>query len=62
MSDPTWVVGACWRCDANGLPVMWIGDVQSRDLGHVGFYACEPCMQRLEALIRAHFSLAREPG
>ncbi|MEU6928916.1 hypothetical protein AB0A05_07105 [Streptomyces sp. NPDC046374] len=41
---------------------MWIGDVQNRDLGHVPFYACEPCMQRLEELMRAHFSLAHEAG
>lgn len=41
---------------------MWIGDVRNRDLGHAPFYACEACMQRLEALMRVHFSLAHEVG
>lgn len=45
------VIGQCWRCDATGVPVMWLGPVSSEDHGHGPFYACEPCMRRLEELV-----------
>jgi hypothetical protein len=49
-----WVTGDCWRCDGTGLPVMWLGPVQSQDQGHAPFHACEPCVQRLEDLIKKY--------
>jgi hypothetical protein len=35
---------------------MWLGPAQSEDNGHAPFYACEPCVRRLEELIAAHNS------
>ncbi|MFD3998386.1 hypothetical protein [Streptomyces sp. NPDC058583] len=46
-----WVIGQCWRCDGSGISVMWLGPVHSEDHGSGPFYACEPCIQRLEALV-----------
>jgi hypothetical protein len=33
---------------------MWLGPVQSQDQGNAPFHACEPCMQRLEDLIKEY--------
>ncbi|MFF4391418.1 hypothetical protein ACFY0G_32215 [Streptomyces sp. NPDC001552] len=57
MAEPAWRVGCCWRCEGDSLPVIWIGDVANPDFGHAPFYACAPCMDRLEALLRAHFGV-----
>ncbi len=46
-----WVVGSCWRCDGVGLPVMWLGPVHTTDHGSGPFYACDPCIRRLERLV-----------
>ncbi|MCY0957763.1 hypothetical protein OTB19_12565 [Streptomyces sp. H27-H5] len=48
------VDGDCWRCDETDVPVLWLGPVQSQDAGDAPFYCCEPCIVRLEALVRAH--------
>jgi hypothetical protein len=50
----TYVTGECWRCDAVNVPVLWLGPVQSQDQGDAPFYCCEPCIQRLEALVHAY--------
>jgi hypothetical protein len=47
-----WVIGECSRCDGTGLPVMWLGPVQSQDQGVAPFYACNPRMERLEGLVQ----------
>ncbi|MFD3612409.1 hypothetical protein ACFWXA_30945 [Streptomyces atroolivaceus] len=51
-----WIIGLCWRCDAEGIPVLWLGPVQTIDYGHAPFSCCEPCVRRLEALTLAHNS------
>lgn len=48
-----WVIGECWRCDAIGVPVMWLGPVTT-DLGHGPFHACAPCIRRLEERVLAY--------
>ncbi|WP_406708044.1 hypothetical protein [Streptomyces halobius] len=53
MQHRTWVVGECWRCDRIGVPVLWLGPVQT-DLGTGPFQACEPCILRLEAKVYAY--------
>ncbi|MFC8466028.1 hypothetical protein [Streptomyces sp. NPDC057250] len=49
-----WVLGHCWRCDSEGVPVLWLGPVQSQDKGDAPFQACRPCVERLEELIELH--------
>jgi hypothetical protein len=60
--ETVWVVGLCWRCDMEGVPVLWIGPVQSPDHGHGPFYCCEPCMRRLEALVLHYNSRGVTPA
>ncbi|MFG2722806.1 hypothetical protein ACGFW5_31585 [Streptomyces sp. NPDC048416] len=55
MADTKWSVGDCWRCDAVDLPVMWLGPVHCPNEGDAPFHACEPCIRRLEDLVRAHY-------
>ncbi|WP_435193287.1 hypothetical protein [Streptomyces sp. NRRL F-5630] len=50
----TWAHGFCWRCEAEDVPVLWLGPVQSDREGTAPLYCCEPCIQRLEALIAHH--------
>ncbi|MFV0131671.1 hypothetical protein ACLGI4_28945 [Streptomyces sp. HMX112] len=52
--ERTWEVGECWRCDAIGVPVLWLSPVTSGDHGHAPFYACAPCVRRLEDRVLAH--------
>jgi hypothetical protein len=47
-----WVTGLCWRCEKTGLPVMWLGPVQTH-VGTGAFHACERCILRLERLTLA---------
>ncbi|MGW6414383.1 hypothetical protein [Streptomyces sp. NPDC055055] len=54
-----WVIGQCWRCDASGVAVMWLGPVTSEDHGHGPFSACDPCIRRLEALV-AEYGAGRD--
>lgn len=49
-----WTIGFCWRCEAVGVWVLWLGPVQSLDLGDGSFFCCEPCVRRMEALLRQH--------
>ncbi|WTX99952.1 hypothetical protein OG234_13040 [Streptomyces sp. NBC_01420] len=56
---PAWVTGECWRCDGADIPVMWLGPVQSDQHGHAPFWACAPCVRRLEARI-AEFVARRD--
>jgi len=53
MQGRVWTVGECWRCDRTGVPVLWLGPVQT-DHGTGPFLACEPCIRRLEAKVYAH--------
>lgn len=48
------VIGLCWRCENDDVPVMWLGPVQSEEQGSAPFHACEPCVKRIEVLVRAH--------
>ncbi|MCX4550634.1 MULTISPECIES: hypothetical protein [unclassified Streptomyces] len=50
----TWSTGQCWRCERPDVPVLWLGPVQSLEQGEAPFYCCEPCVRRLEALVKAH--------
>lgn len=54
VQHPPWVIGECWRCDGTGLPVMWVGPVQTQWHGHGPFHACEPCLRQLEAKVCAY--------
>ncbi|MCX2971187.1 hypothetical protein OSB71_20345 [Streptomyces sp. JHD 1] len=54
MRPREWTIGVCWRCDAEKVPVLWLGPVQSQDQGDAPFLCCEPCVRRLEALVHAH--------
>ncbi|WP_185303032.1 hypothetical protein [Streptomyces finlayi] len=47
-------MGLCWRCDDADVAVMWLGPVQRQDHGHAPMHACEPCVQRLEVLVREY--------
>ncbi|NSC22351.1 hypothetical protein FM076_14615 [Streptomyces albus subsp. chlorinus] len=60
MEGRQWVTGECWMRDAVDVPVLWFGPVHSHAHGTVPFYACEPCIRRLEA--RASASNARRYG
>lgn len=53
MQRQAWIGGECWLCDGSGLPVIWLGPVQSQHHGQAPLYACEPCIRRLEARIAA---------
>ena len=53
MAQRIWVMGTCWRCDQDGLPVMWLGPVHT-SAGDGPFFACEACIARLEQLVRTH--------
>ncbi|WP_019548648.1 hypothetical protein [Streptomyces sulphureus] len=47
-----WIEGGeCWRCDRAGVPVLWLGPVQT-DAGTAPFYACDPCVRRIEARVQ----------
>ncbi|WP_086824833.1 hypothetical protein [Streptomyces sp. NRRL B-24572] len=50
----TWTTGRCWKCEEEDLPVLWLGPAHSADHGHAPLYTCEPCIQRIEALIADH--------
>ncbi|MDT0409072.1 MULTISPECIES: hypothetical protein [Streptomyces] len=50
----TWVFGFCWRCEAEDVPVLWLGPVQSDREGVAPLYCCDPCIRRLEALVALH--------
>lgn len=50
-----WISGWCWRCEEVDVPVLWLGPIQSLERGEAPFYCCLPCIQRMEALIAAHF-------
>ncbi|MFI6977226.1 hypothetical protein ACIBSV_01405 [Embleya sp. NPDC050154] len=52
--DRRWVVGLCWRCEQVDVPVLWLGPVHTDFEGAGPFYVCEPCIRRLEALVRAY--------
>ncbi|MET9557188.1 hypothetical protein [Streptomyces sp. NPDC006645] len=52
--ERTWTVGLCWRCEDGGVPVLWLGPVQSAEAGDAPFFCCAPCVRRLEALVIAH--------
>lgn len=47
------VIGECWLCDGTGLPVMWLGPVQT-GRGSAPLLACEPCVFRLESRVREY--------
>ncbi|GGZ23128.1 hypothetical protein GCM10010387_15280 [Streptomyces inusitatus] len=50
----TWVVGWCWRCETDEVPVTWLGPVQTEMYGTGPFFVCEACLERLEALVYAY--------
>ncbi|MEV8419386.1 hypothetical protein AB0P42_00680 [Streptomyces niveus] len=52
--DRTWNRGLCWRCEDDGVPVLWLGPVQSAEAGDGPFFCCAPCVRRLEALVSAY--------
>lgn len=55
----TWVRGECWVCEAADVFVLWLGPVQTVE-GAGPCMACESCVRRLEARVRAY--LARRSG
>lgn len=66
MEARCWVIDECWMCDAEGVPVLWLGPLHSHLYGTAPFHACEPCIRRLEARARAYnaqrYSLTAVPG
>ncbi|WP_284576882.1 hypothetical protein [Streptomyces sp. 2P-4] len=54
MSGAVWDAGRCWRCEADDVPVIWLGPVQTQEHGAGPFAACEPCIRRLEQLVETH--------
>lgn len=47
-----WLTGRCWLyCRRRRVRVVWIGPVTSPS-GHGAMYACEQCLEDLDALVR----------
>lgn len=56
-----WITGDCWLgCGRTEVLVIWLGPVQW-DGQHAPFYACEPCLDRLQAQALAYF-MERRPA
>ncbi|OIJ88144.1 hypothetical protein BIV25_37180 [Streptomyces sp. MUSC 14] len=50
-----WIADECWRCDAQGVPVTWVGPVQW-DGEHAPFRLCEPCLTAIERKALVHLA------
>ncbi|MCZ2525266.1 hypothetical protein ACFW9F_07325 [Streptomyces sp. NPDC059506] len=48
-----WHPGLCWRCEADGVPVAWAGDIAAHG-GHVALWLCDPCYRRWGELAWRH--------
>ncbi|MEU3044639.1 hypothetical protein ABZ700_27615 [Streptomyces diastaticus] len=55
----TWIPGACWLCDADDVPVLWLGPLQE-DGQTAPLYACGPCVDRLRARAAAYHAARDE--
>lgn len=60
-ADQHWEIGSCrLYCERDHVPVMWVGAVQW--LGqHAPIMACDPCVRRLNAKLRAHLYTKDQP-
>jgi hypothetical protein len=49
-----WIVGRCCRCEQGDVAVLWLGRIHTDHDGAAPFYACDPCIRRLEEMTRAY--------